>query len=513
MKQIFSRFLPLAALLVLLAGCAAPPRLALAQRQIAAAASAAQSAAAAVASSTVTSTATSSSSTAVSTSSTASPTERRRVVAAQTTASTSTTPAGTDTSSLTQAGTARSDSPASAEVTAAVKKVIQQADDEQQAAFTQHDATLMRDTATASYYQELVQTNRDMANSGVASIKLLNLQWGSVSELNSTNVRATTNETWQTALSDGTVDQSTDLNVYTLVLQNGSWKIATDDHPNADSGNPGSGASGQPGTAPNPGTQPAPLSSGQSHNWSGYAATGGTYTAVSGTWTVPQVAATSAGSDATWVGIGGVESHDLIQAGTEATASGAGDVQYEAWIELLPRSSHPVPLTVTPGDSVTVSLTQQSTGNWLVAFKDNTTGQTYQTPEQYDSSLSSAEWVEEAPSGGRRVLALDQFGTVTFSAGSTVKDGATDTIAKAGGRAITMADFAGQPVAKPSALGADGSSFTVTRLADSTPAQPSRRTAPGQLFPGGRGNGNGNGSGIGQGLGNPWPSAWQGGLS
>ena len=506
MKQIFSRFLPLVALLVLLAGCAAPPRLAVVQRQIAAAASAAQSAAAAAATTTVTSTATS-------TSSAASPTERRRVVSTQTTTSTSTAPAGTDTSSLTQAGTARGDSPASAEVTAAVKKVIQQANDEQQAAFAQHDSTLMRDTATTSYYQELVQTNRDMANSGVASIKLLNLQWGSVSQLDSTNVRATTNETWQTTFSDSTVDQSTDLNVYSLVLQSGSWKIATDDHPNAASGNPGSGASGQPGTVPNPATRPAPLSSGQSHNWSGYAATGGTYTAVAGTWTVPQVAATSAGSDATWVGIGGVESHDLIQAGTEATASGAGDVQYEAWIELLPRSSHPVPLTVSPGDSVTVSLTQQSAGNWLVAFKDNTTGQTYQTPEQYDSSLSSAEWVEEAPSGGRRVLALDQFGTVKFSAGSTVKDGTTDTIAKAGGRAITMADFYGQPIAKPSALGADGSSFTVTRLADSTPAQPSRRTAPGQLFPGGRGNGTGSTTGNGQGLGNPWPSAWQGGRS
>jgi hypothetical protein len=497
MKQIFSRFLPLVVLLVFLAGCAPPARLALAQRQIAAAASAAQSVGAAAATTTVTSAVTN-------TSSTASPTERRRVVSTQVT-STSTALTGTDTSSLTQAGTAQGESTVSADVTAAIKKVIQQANDEQQAAFAQHNATLMRDTATASYYQELVQTNRDMANSGVASIKLLNLQWGTISQQGSANVRATTNETWQTALSDGTVDQSTDLNVYTLVLQNGAWKISTDDHPNANAGNPGSGASGQPGTAPNPATQPAPLSSGQSHNWSGYAATGGTYTAVSGTWIVPQVAAASAGSDATWVGIGGVESHDLIQAGTEATASGTGDVQYEAWIELLPRSSHPVPLAVSPGDSVTVSLTQQSTGNWLVAFKDNTTGQTYQTPEQYDSSLSSAEWVEEAPSGGRRVLALDQFGSVKFSAGSTVKNGTTDTIAKAGGQAITMADRYGQPIAKPSALAADGSSFTVTRLADSTPTLPSQRTAPGQLFPGGNGNG--------QGLGNPWPSAWQGAMS
>lgn len=500
MKHRFSRFLPFVALSVLLAGCATPPRLAQVQRQVAAAASAAQSAAAAAA----TTTAPATTAVATSTPSTASPTERR-VVSAQTATSTSTAPTSTGSPSITQAGTARGESTASADVTAAIKKVIQQANDEQQAAFTKHDATLMRDTATATYYQDLVQTNRDMANSGVASIKLLNLQWGSITQLDSNNVRATTNETWQTALSDGTVDQATDFNVYTLVLQNSAWKIATDDHPNASQGNPGANPSGQPGTVPNPSTQPAPLSSGQSHNWSGYAATGGTYTAVTGTWKVPQVAATSAGSDATWVGIGGVTSHDLIQAGTEAMVPGDGSVQYEAWIELLPRTSHPVPLTVSPGDSVTVSLTQQGTGTWLVAFKDNTTGQTYQTTEQYDSSLSSAEWVEEAPSGGRRVLPLDQFGSVQFSAGSTVKGGATDTIAKAGGRSITMADRYGQPIARPSALSADGAGFSVSRLADTTPVQPSRGLAPNPLFPGGGGNG--------QGLGNPFPAAGLGAKS
>src|SRR5207302_942885 len=81
-----------------------------------------------------------------------------------------------------------------------------------------------------------------------------------------------------------------------------------------------------------------------SSNGSGYAATGGTFTAVSGAWTVPQVSATTAGLDATWVGIGGMTTNDLIQAGTQAMVSGRGGVQYEAWIELLPRSSQTVPL-------------------------------------------------------------------------------------------------------------------------------------------------------------------------
>ena len=510
MKHILSRIVPLFALLVLLAGCAAPARLAQVQRQVAAAASAAQSAAAAAA--TTTSTATTARSTAPTPNPTATPSQ---VVAVRTT---STTSATTGSSAATQADTTRVAAAVPSAVKAAVEKIIQQANTEQQTAFAKQDPTVMRDTATSAYYQQLVQTNSDMANGGVASIKLLNLRWGAISQQDSTHVQATTFETWQTVFTDSTTDQSTDRNVYVLVLQNGAWKIQSDVHPGANQSIPPSNPAGQPGTAPAPSIQPSPLSIGQSHNWSGYAASGGTYTSVSGTWKVPQVAATSAGSDATWVGIGGVTSHDLIQAGTEALVPYAGNVQYEAWIELLPASSHTVPLVVSPGDSVTVTLTQQSTGNWLVAFKNNTTGKTYQTTEQYSSSLSSAEWVEEAPSGGRRVLPLDQFGSVQFSAGSTVKNGTTDSIAKAGAIAITMADRYGQPIAKPSTLTANGSGFSVSRLADATPSVPAQGTAPGRLFPRGNGGGYGNpfpgnSFGNGQGYGNPFPSGSQGAMA
>ena len=61
------------------------------------------------------------------------------------------------------------------------------------------------------------------------------------------------------------------------------------------------------------------------------------------------------GIDAAWVGIGGVRGRDLIQAGTQQTVSGNGSTQYQAWIEMLPQSSRPVPLTVHAGDSVSVA--------------------------------------------------------------------------------------------------------------------------------------------------------------
>jgi hypothetical protein len=217
-------------------------------------------------------------------------------------------------------------------------------------------------------------------------------------------------------------------------------------------------------TAPNPD---------QSRNWSGYSADGGTFTAVAGSWIVPRVSApgsnptsgTSSGiaGDATWVGIGGVQSRDLIQAGTEATVVGPGRAVYDAWIEQLPQASHPMPLVVSPGDSVTFSIARQTPGEWTVAAKNNTTGQSYQTQVSYDSSLSSAEWVEEAPSGGRRQIPLDDFGMVQFSGGSAVKNGTTVTIAQAGARPITMIDRGGKAVATPSSLGGDGGSFSVSR--------------------------------------------------
>jgi hypothetical protein len=280
--------------------------------------------------------------------------------------------------------------------------------------------------------------------------------------------------------------------VYTLTLDNGAWKVSADEHPDdvlgsggSTPGVPGSvttpgGRSTQPGGATQPGSSATPPPSqpsaprGQrgggintSQNWSGYAATGGTYTAVNGSWVVPQFNQSSAaGADAAWVGIGGVNTRDLIQAGTQQTVSGSGSTQYEAWVETLPQASHPVPLTINPGDSVSISITlqPQSKDQWLVAFKNNTTGQTFQVTETYTSSMSSAEWIEEAPSALRgRQLPLDNFGKIDFSGGSTVKDGQTVSIGGSGAKAITMSGRGGQTLATPSTLGTDGASFTVTR--------------------------------------------------
>ena len=99
----------------------------------------------------------------------------------------------------------------------------------------------------------------------------------------------------------------------------------------------------------------------ESRNWAGYAATAGKYTAVSGTWTVPEFAPDSPiGADATWVGIGGVHGNDLVQAGTQETVADHGRTQYQAWVEMLPQSSQPVPLSIGAGDSISISIEQSA---------------------------------------------------------------------------------------------------------------------------------------------------------
>ena len=363
--------------------------------------------------------------------------------------------------------------PATADATAeAVKQVIETADRAQQKAFATGDPSVMRDTATAAYYDELTQINSDLARGGVTGFRLVGIEWGDVT-VSGTTAAATAYETWRTTYSDGSQDQRTDRNDYALVLDGGAWKIQADAQPSAQGVTPGSGtapAQTQPDTTT---TTPARVSD-TSSNWSGYVASSGTYTSVTGTWIVPQVGATTTGADATWVGIGGVSGTDLIQAGTQATVSGGG-VTYEAWIEMLPDSSHTVSLDVAPGDSVTASITEQTSGEWLIAMVNNTTKASYQRTVRYSSSRSSAEWIQEAPSAGRGIIPLDDFGTVRFTGGSAVRDGTTQSLSALGATAVAMINRAGQAIAQPSTLGADGSSFAVTRT-----------SAPGTVQGGGR---------------------------
>ncbi|MDB5167589.1 MAG: Peptidase family [Candidatus Saccharibacteria bacterium] len=202
-----------------------------------------------------------------------------------------------------------------------------------------------------------------------------------------------------------------------------------------------------------------------STNWSGYLATTGSFTSISGTWTVarPTGNGTSTTSDAAWIGIGGVSTADLIQVGTDNTVSASGAVTTSAFYELLPAVASPIlTMIVQPGDSMQASLSDAN-GQWTIVITDLTNTQTFTKVVAYSSSLSSAEWIEEDPfyANGTQVP-FDTFGSVNFAGSLTTNNGTSVNLSGVGASKITMVNQAGTPIAVPSVIGNDGASFTVT---------------------------------------------------
>src|SRR5260221_13938163 len=122
---------------------------------------------------------------------------------------------------------------------------------------------------------------------------------------------------------------------------------------------------------------------------------------------------------------------------------------------MLAWPSQTVALPVSPGDTVTVTITQQSGDSWLITMSNDTSTKTFSTNVSYASTLSSAEWIVEAPSAGRGVLPIDDFGTVSFFHGAAVRDGTSLTIAAAGAPPVTMINGLRQPPAHPSVIRSD----------------------------------------------------------
>lgn len=202
-----------------------------------------------------------------------------------------------------------------------------------------------------------------------------------------------------------------------------------------------------------------------STNWSGYLATNASFTSVSGAWAATTATGNgfTTSADSTWIGIGGVTTSDLIQVGTQNIIAANGQVSASAFYELLPNVSQPVPgVTVSPGDSMTATISEAGSGQWTISITDKTDGQTSTFTVAYASSLSSAEWIEEDPSFSfRRQIPFDNFHEAAFTNGLTVANGVTVTIASSTAQPVVMVNNVGQTIALPSAIGGDGASFTV----------------------------------------------------
>ncbi len=151
-------------------------------------------------------------------------------------------------------------------------------------------------------------------------------------------------------------------------------------------------------------------------DWSGYALAGSGFSGITGTFNIPvQLKSGSCLNEtAVWVGLDGLDNHDLLQAGIVEsgfdlpTSSGSleaptpgirclGRAQVYAFWEDLPSAPVRVDLPVRMGDVLSVSIFQMSPGWWALAMHDITAGGSFLLSQPYAGPETSVEWVVEAP--------------------------------------------------------------------------------------------------------------------
>jgi Peptidase A4 family len=143
------------------------------------------------------------------------------------------------------------------------------------------------------------------------------------------------------------------------------------------------------------------------------------------------VTATSGNTSAfAWVGIDGYGNHTVEQTGT-AQEIRNGVPTYFAWWEMWSNvdhqpAQHISTMTVSPGDSITASVTYESSGTYAGEFllsindtsKSNDSFSTYENPPLYQNPLpdrSTAEWIMETPIENGGYATLPNFGSITFT--------------------------------------------------------------------------------------------------
>jgi len=211
-----------------------------------------------------------------------------------------------------------------------------------------------------------------------------------------------------------------------------------------------------------------------STNWSGYAVTGtnGSVTDVKGSWVVPAIQGSCPSTNqysSSWLGIDGYSSSTVEQIGTDSDCQN-GAPSYYAWFEFYPHPAFIInSLAVHPGDVMSAEVNYAG-GRFTATLTNATTGQQFSTSAKVgNAKRSSAEWIVEAPwSGG--VLPLADFGTDYFgqnytfvpSTNTATVGNVTAQIGAFGNSVsqITMVTSSGVVKALPSALSADGTSFS-----------------------------------------------------
>jgi Peptidase A4 family len=136
-----------------------------------------------------------------------------------------------------------------------------------------------------------------------------------------------------------------------------------------------------------------------SGNWAGYAATGATFTSISGSWTEPK-ANCKADHDlyAPWVGIDGYNDSTVEQTGVQTSCSTGSPVD-SGWYEMYPANPVYYSEPVSTGDQIDASVTFNGGSSYTLTLEDATQGWTKTVTKSLSADNASAEAIIEAPGG------------------------------------------------------------------------------------------------------------------
>jgi hypothetical protein len=190
-------------------------------------------------------------------------------------------------------------------------------------------------------------------------------------------------------------------------------------------------------------------------NWSGYAIdeNPGDFNSISGSWVVPATYPISNGPTyaANWLGIDGFNNDNLIQTGTGEQVLN-GQIQYNAWWEILAAAETPIPMNVAPGDLMHATIFNLGDGEWQITIDEMTENESCSIDQYYDGPAESAEWIQEAPTVNGTVASLADYSSFPFT---KLKVNGTDPYLnplEGGSSSKTMCRFPRHPIRAPMAM-------------------------------------------------------------
>ncbi|KAH6654665.1 acid proteinase [Truncatella angustata] len=172
-----------------------------------------------------------------------------------------------------------------------------------------------------------------------------------------------------------------------------------------------------------------------STNWAGAVLITTGVKSVTGTIVVPTPSTPSGGSSRTeyaasaWVGIDGDTCQtSILQTGVDFYVEGSS-VSFDAWYEWYPDYAYTFSgITISAGDTVTMTVTATSTKAGSATIKNVTTGKsvTHTFTAQTDALCeTNAEWIVEDFSSGNSLVPFADFDTVTFTGASATTSSGT----------------------------------------------------------------------------------------